>query len=174
MASSDVSFNAAHMKTWKLNDDVTNLLASHSTNTNFTSPSKTSISSSLMKPNKNELYMQTSTPAFSRLSNNMNTSITSVDTSVTSSFILPNSLYSGSIDKFDEQIRYLDRQLKELEASNFDDNNNSNASKNAKHLSVEYKYGTDQILHSASYNNVCDIKQEEAYYEKMKYEIDFL
>jgi hypothetical protein len=159
--------SSAQMKTWKLNDDVTNLLASHSTNTNLSACLKTSANNQVKPAKLTSFYVHTSTPAFSsRLSNN--TSLTSVDTS---SVIIPNSLNSGSIDKFDEQIRYLDRQLKELETSNFDANNTTNSNSKAK-LTFDFKYntddGADQIINSASYNSLADIKEEEAYFKKMK------
>ena len=85
----------------KMTDDVTNLLSNP-------------INLQQQKSLPRSIINNTSSPSTSRLSTNSNLSATSNDT-VTGSFSATIDLRNLSSKKFEEQIKYLDRQAKDLQ-----------------------------------------------------------
>jgi hypothetical protein len=190
MASAEPNFFGSLYQI-KLSDDVTNLLSTP-VNVSQQKLIQNSMRQQQQQQQQNYQFNATSTPSTSRLSTNSTLSATSNDT-VTTSFSTNIDLRNIASKKFEEQIKYLDKQAKELQYQM----NNSTSKMNEISIGSTPTPSMTPILpknpppplpnpqlsssifdpipvfinstSSSSMRNTADIKDEETFYEKIKY-----
>ena len=176
MASTDNVFGSLYQI--KLTDDVTNLLS-----TPVNAAQQKLIQNSLRQQQNNNII---STPSTSRLSTTSTLSATSNDT-ITGSFSTSIDLRNLASRKFEEQIKYLDKQAKELQykmdnstakdvsiASSVTPQTIPTLPKNPPPPLPINQIGLIDTIpmisstSSSSMRNTADIRDEETFYEKIK------